>query len=151
TASAVTISFTLNQGTGTSNTIFASPSAVTFAYPSGTTTTQIGVTSTGAFNAQASSSNGWLLLNNGTSTGTSFSFGASSSFSIQVGSQVTFLTTGTYVGTVTLTNSDNTSTTLPVTLVVNGGSNVNGFSANPASLSFNSSSQQFVSVSCSTF
>jgi len=108
----------------------------------------VGITNSTAasYNAQATSTGTWLLVNNNT-----FSSGVpSQGLTLSASSNVTSLATGQYQGTVQVNDSNGQTGTITVTLSVNGGTTT-GLTISPGSLSFNSavngsSQQQNLSV-----
>jgi len=126
----VSISVTFQVGPSTES---VSPAALAFSYNSGGTTPPaqtIQLTSPMAgdtYVAQASSSGNWLLLNGVTSQ---ISGAIPATLNVTVSPAA--LAAGTYQGTITVTDADNTSQTVTVSLVITGISQT----ANPTSLVF---------------
>ncbi|HVN05872.1 MAG TPA: hypothetical protein VMT86_15730 [Bryobacteraceae bacterium] len=126
----VAIPVTLQVGP---STVAVSPATLAFSYNLGGTTPPpqaIQVTSPlsgDTYTAQASSSGNWLLLNGVTSQ-----ISGSIPATLNVTVSPVSLTTGTYQGTVTVTDADGSSQTVTVSLVVTGISTI----ANPISLVF---------------
>ncbi|HLK67466.1 MAG TPA: hypothetical protein VKU19_28715 [Bryobacteraceae bacterium] len=132
--SATTINLTLNVGTsggGGTGTITASQTNFTFAYPSNTLAAVLTVGSSNPSVTSASvtinTSNNWLLFQGvGNGSYPNVGFG---SYNLSVNTSVAAsLGTGTYPGTITLTNPNNPNdvTTVNVTLNVNGGGGTGG-------------------------
>jgi uncharacterized protein (TIGR03437 family) len=107
------------------------PSSLTFAYTQNSTTppAQVlqlsSIAAKDTFTAQATSSGNWLLVNGVTSNVT-----GSLPASLNVTVNPAGLAPGTYTGSITATDVNNNSQTVPVSLVVSGVSGV----ANPTSL-----------------
>lgn len=122
TALNVPINFVVGTGS-VQGTLIPNPTTISFSYPLGNTAQNVFVSSGVAtnFNASANSSNGWLLVNGGFSI-SSVSVGNTILISVN-SAAAAGLGTGTYNGSITLTNSFNGAdvTTIPVTLSINGG------------------------------
>jgi len=133
--STTSVVITFNVGTGSggggscngaSGTITVSQSSFTFSYPSNTLSAILTTGTTNpnvpSFNATISTQSNWLLLNNlGNGTYSGFPL---SSYTLSVNTSVAAgLATGTYSGTITLVNPNNSAdtTTVCVSLLVNGG------------------------------
>ncbi|MGA2038302.1 MAG: hypothetical protein ABSH42_03415 [Bryobacteraceae bacterium] len=128
------ITFTVTS----SGSLQLSQSSIPWTYTSGGSVPSaitVGVTSTGTgitFTATASSANSWLLVDGVTT----FSGSSPADLTLEPGSSLTSLGTGTYQGTVELTGSDGSIAYINVTLTVNGGT-ASGLTVtpNPVSLS----------------
>lgn len=126
----VPISVTLQLG---SNTLVASPLSLAFAYTGGGSTPPPQVVqlssslSTDTYTAQATSTGNWLLVN-GATANVSGALPASLNVTVNPAG----LAAGSYQGTITATDADNSTETIAVTLAVSNISNV----ANPTSLTF---------------
>jgi uncharacterized protein (TIGR03437 family) len=153
-----TVPVTMNVTNG-SNTVSASPTALTFGYITGNTSPspqQISVTAAGStavtFTIADSVTSGgnWLILT--TTAGNSLPSGTAEStgYAFMVNVNPTGLSAGTYNGTVTLTPSGGTAVSIPVTLTVTGGSTVSATPSGPLSFSYqvggNAPAAQSISV-----
>ncbi len=142
------------SGSGTGGTISAFPSSITLNYTTNGVVPSSSVSFTDSSgsaywyaSATVTTSNDpqWLDVNSSgnTSTGGYIAFsGNSASLNVVVNSSVIgSLTTGTHSGTVTINDISNNSTTIPVTLTVNGsGGTGNGtITVNPSSITLPSS------------
>ena len=147
------VNFTVGGTGGGSGSWSVTPNSIPFnfntnsgIFPSAsvTVTTSSGNTS---YTASATSSNGWLLFNGSTSIS---GLSVGQAYSVSVGGAANSLTTGSYQGTITITDPFGaTQATITVTLNVNGG-NSSGLTINPNPLTVNSAvggSQQNPTVS----
>ncbi len=151
-ATQVTITFIVGTGggggTGSTGTITASQTSFSFAYPSSVLAGAITINTSNpvvsAFNVTVSSQSNWLLFQ-GSSSGTynGVSFGT---YSVAVNQSVAAsLPTGTYTGSLSLVNPQNSNdiTTVSLTLSVNGGGGSTGgsttLSVTPATVNFTAS------------
>jgi hypothetical protein len=142
----IVIAVTLNvaSASGGGGTITASQTSFQFAYPSGTQAAQVTIGSNNpavtSFNVIVASQSNWLLFQNaGSGTYGSLSFGA---YTVTVNPTVAAtLATGTYTGTLTLSNpqNGNDTTTINATLTVNGGAGTAALGVSPAALTFTAS------------
>lgn len=145
TATVITVTFNVGTGTGGGGTITVSSNSFSFAYPGNTLSGQVTIGSNNAsvtnFNVNITSQSNWLLFQ-GVSGGPYTGVGLGS-FSISVNQTVAAtLASGTYTGTITLINPQNSSDTtlINLTLTVNGGTGTGGtLSASPTALSFTAS------------
>jgi uncharacterized protein (TIGR03437 family) len=130
------------SSTGGSGTISVSPTTLQWSYstsniglfPSSTTVTPFSTSGAVPYTATATSSNGWLQINGGYTTGGT---AGQTSILISPTSNLAALSPGTYGGTVTITETDDNATaTINVTATVTGtNSGQLTISPNPISLS----------------
>src|SRR3954447_23473275 len=123
TALTIPVNMVIGSG-GVTGSLIANPAFASLSYPNGNNFQNIFVSSnvgTAAFNVATSSLNSWLTVN-GLYSLSNVSTGTSLPISLNTG-QAAQLGTGTYNGTVTLSNTLNSAdiTTIPVTLTINGG------------------------------
>jgi uncharacterized protein (TIGR03437 family) len=134
TAISIAVTFTVGSGGGT-GVLSVSPASFTLNYNTGGVfpTQNLTVTSnSGATFINASSNSTWLLINNTSS----INFVPGTALQASLSSVATGLATGSYSGTIFLTDSLNNTASATVTLVVNSGTSV-GLTITPSSLSFN--------------
>jgi uncharacterized protein (TIGR03437 family) len=130
----IPVSFVVGTGSSTSSTITANPSSVALSYPN-SSSQQVLVQTTNSSTYSASTSASWLLLTQGTSQGTVLTnLPANNNLTLSVYAPAAALLTSGTTGSVILRNdTDQSLTTISVSLSING-SNVTGAAA-PASLS----------------
>ena len=113
-------------GGGSTGSISVSQTSVPWSYsasnpslfPASVTVTPSSTSGDVAYTATATSSNGWLLINGGYTTGGTAGV---TSITLSATSQIAALTPGTYSGTVTITEADNGDiATITVTATVTG-------------------------------
>ena len=131
TQTTITVTFNVGTGGGT-GTLTVSQNSFQFAYPTGVQSQLVTVGSTiggNSFNFTTSSQNSWLLFDF-TTAGNSAGIGTHT-ISINASAAAQLAST-TYQGTITLTNPFNTSdtTTITVSLTVNGGTGTISVSTN---------------------
>jgi uncharacterized protein (TIGR03437 family) len=154
----IPVNFTVGGSSGGNGSWTVTPNSIPFTYTTGgnfpnpvniTVMNNVGAST---YSAAATSSNGWLLIN-----GSQQSFGlvAGAAYAVSVGAQAASLSTGTYNGTVTISdNNGTTQASVGVTLTVNGG-NSSGLTISPNPLSLSSvvngpQQNQTVSITSST-
>jgi len=129
---AIGVTFTVGPGGG-SGTLSASPNSFNLAYPGGSQAVSVTSPSGTASSftvAAPNTTNNWLLVNGGLSQ---ISQSINSAFTVSLNSTANSVPSGT-VATLTLIGSDNSTTSVSVTLT-NGGSGSGGLVA-PTSLTF---------------
>jgi len=130
-----TIPVTFNiGGTGSGGSITANPNPVPWSYNTGGAfptiqSVSLQTTSGGTtYTATANSTNNWLLVNGGLNVGGTIANG----MNLTASSNITTLGTGSYIGTVSISDSNGGSGTLTVNLSVNGGTTT-GLTLSPSS------------------
>ena len=142
----IDIFVTVGNSTSVTGSLIPNPSAVTLSYP-GTYSQTVSVTTTSSeqfFTATPSTTNGipWLAVNGYTATISNLPVSSSTPGSPQLFIQITTaavsMATGTYSGSITLANANNSSdiTVIPVTLTINGGNGTTSTLATPTALTF---------------
>lgn len=132
TGGTLSIPVTLNNGvagggSGTTGSLSISPISIPWSYantspgvyPSATSVALSSTNGAIGYSAIASSSNGWLLINNGYSVSNAF-VGSTPLTLSPFTTNVAALSPGTYFGTVNITGSDGSTGTITVTLTVTG-------------------------------
>ena len=125
---------------GGGGNLTASPSTLNFSYVTGgnfPSPQPVGLSSTtGAqtYSATATSVNNWLLVNGSTQV---FSATISSGLNVSLSNAVFSLATGFYTGTINVTASDSSTTSITVNLTINGGTSGN-FTFSPSSVTLSS-------------
>lgn len=133
TQPSVSVPITFNVGTGSG--INLSTVSIGFAYPSGNQSQAVTVSGVIKYNATATTTDGnlWLLLNAGGTSSTSLTGElASTPLNLFLGSVVTSLATGSYTGSVAVTDANNPSNTATISVVLAVNGNATSITVSPA-------------------
>jgi uncharacterized protein (TIGR03437 family) len=156
----ISVTLTISGSAASGSGITATPSNLSIAYNNSTAASQSGTITIGgeaSYSATATTGNGqnWLLLSAGSQSGTTLAGLTSATLTVTPGPVAATLGAGSYSGLVSLTGSDNSQTSVNVTLSVTGtsgtttstGSTTSPLSVTPGSLSFTYQISQMASTS----
>lgn len=132
-ALSIPVSLIVGTGSASSGSLTVNPTSLSLGYPIGQSSAAVTVTSSSATSFTVTSNVAWLSVPSGTQLTNGLS---GTQITASLNTSATQLSTGVYNGAITLVSNLNDTTTIPVTLSINGATGGTGVFASPTALTF---------------